>query len=592
MNKFIPQYSVKKDTYQICLSEDADFIELANFRVVIKEEICFRKTSGEIEIFVNFDVYQLGKKIKSLNIPNVEFEQFKWVGSKLGLKGEINTIGITSKVNDHLIRAIKKYNPNVPVINIFSRVGYIKESGSNRKFLFNNGSVSSNGIKYESKTKLHTKLGFYQIPLDLDVNSYLELSVKKVFNLLNLSKKNRFIGLVPCLAAFRASTTLFKSMEMDTWFFLVGKTQTYKTTVAQLCTSFYGTLESANNMVSWDSTDYALIELALQARNGILVVDDFVYNVNSGKAKEFTDKAETILRACANGSSRSRKDSKGDSIEDKGRINTMTIATGEFAPNGVNESLLARGIFVPFVRGDIDQNTLTRFQGYAENGDFVKVNIAFIQYLLINRIELNDKIKDWKKTYREKLMVRLQQSSPRTVNQAVGMLIAWKLFLMFAKLEGVIDKQEAIKYQKIVKSRLVSLLKKQRAIYTRSIGSILFESLRDALKEGRMHLIDHKVGGEPQVKDSSTLGWKHGQPQGTKIGWYNVKTGTIFIDKDLPIEDLVALIPDNYKKDFNKPFWKKLDRAKLIVHPYDRLVSRAKLFGTDKQHYQLRQPEK
>ena len=583
-------YFAKDGRYFLAGENDKPDIELTNVEIKLEEELKVVHPEGGHTINLRFSALVPDGESVEHTMPFSEFEKFDWVSDGLGIGAKINTIDLPrQKVIAHIKAAVQQFNPSVARRTVYARTGFIEELPGRWEYLFANGKISADGVSYGENSLLHGKFAYCQLPENYNSGKTdVRSSIQSVFGLLDLSKNNPYIGLVPCLAPIRAVVS--RLLPIDSWFFIVGRTGTFKTSVTLLTMSFFGPAEK-EHLISWNSTEYALTELMLIAQNGILAVDDFVYNPASGKDRDFTDKADTCLRACANGTYRSRKSIETSSVENKPRLNSMLVATGEFAPTGVQESIHARGIYVPVGPEDIQSKQLSKFQEMARNGDFGKVMVEFIRYFLKRRSKFTKEIEAWKEEFKKKVIALSDSNSNRDLEQIVGMLIAWKIFLRFATHKNAITKEDSSKYGQIVLRRLVELQQCQREIYAPSLGTIFLESLEVALKDGRGHLIDHKHGGAPRCDLTASMGWKGGKPKGKHLGWYNVKKDIVYVSSDVEVEELIELVPLHYQHLFRKSkpaFWKQLVKEGLVVPSENgRNGSRDKLHGTEKNHYRL-----
>src|SRR5262249_46178807 len=148
--------------------------------------------------------------------------------------------------------------------------------------------------------------------------------------------------------------------------YLVGRTGTFKTALAALMQQHFGaTMNAAHLPANFASTASALEEIAFEAKDSLLVIDDFV---PSGRSHDNTlqNLAERIFRAAGNREGRSRM--SGDGLRAPRAPRAFLVATGEEVPQG--HSVRARLLMVEVRPNDVDQQILTWCQKHADEAKF------------------------------------------------------------------------------------------------------------------------------------------------------------------------------------------------------------------------------
>src|SRR5215471_16274004 len=174
------------------------------------------------------------------------------------------------------------------------------------------------------------------------------------------------------------------------------------------------------------STGNALEWLAFQAKDALLVVDDFVPRGRRGDG-ELQSVAERLFRAAGNRQGRSRLGSGGRLREPK-PPRALLLATGEEVPQG--QSIRARLLIMEVGPGDVDRTTLRECQRAGQEGGLAESMGAFVSWIA----------RHYDETQR-RLQARVQeirsQGQGRAVHARLPAALAelhsgWEMFLQFA----------------------------------------------------------------------------------------------------------------------------------------------------------------
>jgi hypothetical protein len=564
---------------------------LTNFSAKIVKGETLVKENGNPEIYYHIEgIAHDGTSLKPIRLSMDEFDNKKWFRTSWGGKAVLNDVDFYKKASKLLGLAIYELSQPFPSVSVYDQMGIKDQLLGDPKFIFGNGSITSKGIDKTSYSTLPERLSYVRLPEHLPDDEQIKEAVKTVFELLNFSENNSNIGLIICLAAIRASISMF--LPIDHWIFLVGQKGTFKSSIARIMMSFFGSTTKYTSLISWESTICVLESFLHHANNGLICVDDFVYPPKSNRKHEFNTKAEQILRASSNGSQKSRTKNQGSSVENKSGLNCMLISTGEFVPPSVADSLHTRGIYIPFNVGDVNRQKLKELQKFAKDGTFVSVNMVFIQYLLNDYQKNSAKALEWFDAASESYKKSFDLTD-RAVSHMAGLAVGWVFFLKFAVGMGVITSDESKTYQKQVKNSLGKLMEEQESIYSPDVGKIFVSGLRCAFQEGRAHLIDSQTGKRPLKAEPSKVGWHDKKSKSLCVGWRDTKTGWVYINGDIDVDDLIALMPEQHRQLFPsgpKTFWKFIKSQNRLKCPEnDRNTTRIQLAGAStNNHYHLK----
>jgi hypothetical protein len=163
---------------------------------------------------------------------------------------------------------------------------------------------------------------------------------------------------------------------------LAGQTGMGKSELTALIQQHFGVSMNARNFPgSWESTENALEMLLFQAKDTIVVIDDFKPKGCKYDQERIHAKADRIFRSTGNGSARARLNSE---LQHRAgcRPRCMIISTGEDVPKG--ESLKSRAILLfmneSITKGELSKN-LSIAQKDASDGRYAQAMAGYIEWL-------------------------------------------------------------------------------------------------------------------------------------------------------------------------------------------------------------------
>ena len=172
--------------------------------------------------------------------------------------------------------------------------------------------------------------------------------------------------------------------------YLLGQTQTRKTTAALLALSHFGNFNSQDKIpASFNDTAYSVQRSAFLLKDMPILVDDYFPVGNIQARRRMEEMAQTLSRSFGNGASRGRLNSDMTQRE-TWTPRGVAVFTGEDLPD-IKESGLARYFIIRFgketVRADDD---LTRLQEAAAAGKLAAAMRGYIEYLAAQAEDLPD----------------------------------------------------------------------------------------------------------------------------------------------------------------------------------------------------------
>ena len=307
--------------------------------------------------------------------------------------------------------------------------------------------------------------------------------------------------------------------------FLAGQSGVFKTTMAAICQQHFGKDMGAGNLpANFASTGNALEALAFQAKDTLLVVDDYAPGYKSGDG-ELYHLAERLFRAAGNGQGRTRLRGGGQ-VESVQPPRALLLATGEKVPPG--RSIRARLIVVAVELGDADRAALSECQRAGQDGLLAESMSAFIAWIAANYEERQGRLQA--KVLAMRVHGDRKLAHARLPAALADLQAGWEMFLEFAFEVGAINSVERDQLEKRagIAFPLLALLQAQYHEAGDPAARFL-RLLEAALACGQGHVADRQ-GKAP--REAAQWGWHRKGvgwiPSGTRFGW--ISGQDLFLD--------------------------------------------------------------
>jgi len=457
-----------------------------------------------------------------------EYDSLKWRHPILGAKAIV-----FPGLSEHARVAIPLLSNNISSRHVRAHTGWHVHN-EEQVYLHAGGGLSASGLR-DIDVELHDKLQ-QAILVEPPEGARLRDAIHAVFtDLIGAAEESITI---PALGGVWAAP--LTGVDYSEYF--AGTTGYGKSEMAALMQSFWGANFNSRNFPSdWDWTEVALIALAHQAKDMLIVVDESSPKGSSIEQVKIRAKIDKVLRAQGNLSGRGRGNTDGTLRKAVRNPRGIILGTGEDTLRG--ESLQARVATLHFGPGSVDWAKMTTCQQQARDGLYVQIMSAYIQWLAVeNRIGAHVSSAPVK---REEYRARwFQQDRHKRIATMLGQLeMAWDVFFDFAKDCGALADQEVIKFKPAVKMALTALaesLANSRTI--ENPANRFIELIWSALGSGRAHLTTF-TGGMPAKY--SAMGWRADEridssgntyvdykPLGVRVGWINEAAGDVYLQKD------------------------------------------------------------
>jgi len=457
-------------------------IPLCNFTAEINEDIT-RDDGVEKTRFFIID----GKLANGCNLPSVQvsasaFSSLSWVISNWGV-GAVIAAGQSAK--DQLREAIQvmSTNPNKRVI--YTHTGWVKIADQ-WSFLSNNA--------INADVELPEGLRLYHLPERCDSPKE---SIKHSLKILEIGPSEIT---VPLLAAVYTAP-LSEVLPAGLMLFLLGVTGNLKTTLASLALSHYGgPFDRKNVPASLISTDNYLERLSSQAKDVLLLIDDFFPQPSEREARQQEQKLQRLIRSQSahGGKGRLRADA---SMRPTYSPRGLLLVTGEMLPTG--QSTAARMFTVEIDRNKIDLEVLSQLQ--REVAYYPEAMRSYLDWLAPKIDKLRSELPDEFAEIRE--IVRRKSAHLNVAEMVAQLTIGWNLMLEHAEAVGAIGKQKRDRLIKEGFDVLISLGEVQQSrIAGERIGERSIDILKNLMAQKRGYLRDKASGEAPE--DYESLGWE------------------------------------------------------------------------------------
>jgi hypothetical protein len=568
-----PRYTVQDG--RICRLSDGNPIPLCNFSAAIAEELTIddgAETRGELAIVVTL---HSGKALGTARIPRPRFASLDWVIAHFGTQAIIEP-GMNAK--DHLRAAIQNLSTDVVRRHVYAHTGWLKREAE-WCYLHAGGAIGASGPVADIEVQLGRPLAGLHLP-DPPTGAGLVAAVRASLRVLDVAPDPVS---VPVLAAvFRA--VLCEALPSDSAIWIEGQTGTLKSELSALGQAHFGRDFTRLTLpANWESTANALERLAFEAKDTLLVIDDYAPKAGTLDAAKQQGTAERVIRGVGNHSGRGRMNadlSQRPTYWARG----LVLTSGEDVLKG--QSIAARLCVVGVERGtvrgkgSVQGDLLAACQTDAAAGRYAETTAGYVHWLAGRLDAFKETLPQRRRVLRDELHRDGQHL--RTPDAIAGLLLAWEIFLDFATEAGAATVTEAAALLGRARAALVEVGDAQAA-YSASRDPVTHfcDLLAGTLAGGRAYLTTLD-GGQPD--NPARFGWRqtqrtfgtaegpevvdewHPAPGGRQIG-YLADDDTLYLLPDLAFAIVQTLAGE--KRDSlavsEQTLWKRLKQAGLLA---------------------------
>ena len=360
------------------------------------------------------------------SVPASQFANMGWPFEQL-CAGAIVYPGFGLK--DHARAAVQLLSGATPERRVLTHTGGRKVDAG-WVFLHAGGTIGPIGTVSEIVVALPSDLARFALPTPL-TGDVLNEAIRASLALLDVAPDQ---VTVPCLAA------IYRAMlvSIDFTLHLTGPTGAGKTELAALAQQHFGpTMDSRHLPASWLSTGNALEGLAFQAKDVLLVVDDFAPNGTSSDVQHYHREADRIFRGQGNQAGRGRMRPDG-SLRPAKPPRGLILSTGEDIPRG--QSLRARGLFLELGPNALDWQRLSGCQQDAASGRYAMAMAGYLQWLAADYETIQSTLHTETAALRD--LLTGDRSHRRTPGIIADLAVGLRYFLRFSVACGAITDAE------------------------------------------------------------------------------------------------------------------------------------------------------
>ena len=490
-------YTVKNGC--ICqFTADGGLKQLSTFaaiprRMVTRDDGQTTQTGFEIE---GWD--RDGRSLGTEWVTGKDFGSMSWPVERWGFRANIMP-GNTNK--DKLRYAIAEVGSmSATRQTLYMHTGWRCLQGKNM-YLHGGGAIGGEDVSVQ----LEGRLGAYD--MSIGDGSAPEDGARQALKLLDVMDASAAFPLLAlCYLAPLCEFESRKGIMPRFALFLLGQTQTRKTTAALLAMCHFGNFNSQDKIpASFNDTTNSIQRGAFLIKDMPILVDDYYPVGNLQARRKMEETAQTLSRTFGNGSSRGRLDSdmkQRAGLPPRG----VAIFTGEDLPD-IKESGLARYFIIRFTKQTVRADeTLTALQEQAAAGLLAAAMRGYIEYLAAQADELPATL------YRRYIAYRAQavngnpggaRSSEAIAQLTVGLDMMLRYFVSL----GVITDEQRAAYMEAAWVSFLDSSEEQTKEISQQKPSVQFINIvRELLQSGAFKCLNE----DGQDSGINVLGYKDG----------------------------------------------------------------------------------
>lgn len=502
-------------------------MNLTNFAAAIIEEVVSDDGASERGELVIAGTLADGTPLPPVRVPLAQFAVMHWPTALWGTRAVV-VAGMGAR--DRAREAIQLLSPDTVRRREYAHTGWRRIEGQWR-YLHAAGAIGAGGAADGVRVALSGSLARLSLPEPLDGDD-LRAAVRSSLAILDLAPD----GIVAPLLGAVYRAPLAEARGADMAVHLAGPTGVMKSELAALAMQHFGAgFDRTHLPAQWASTPNALERLAFEAKDALVVVDDFAPHGSQQDINRLHATADRVIRGAGNGAGRGRMHADGRLRPDY-PPRCLIVSTGEDIPHG--QSLRARLAIVEVGPGDVGRAVLSRSQRDAAAGVLAAAMAGYVRWLAGRMDALQATAGDELSELRERAW-RLNGAHARTPDVVAHLAYGWRQWLDFAVDVGAITDEERASLWERVWAALGVLAGEQAGHQRAEEPTRRFLSLvADAIASGEAHVA--RTDGKPPAK-AGAWGWQLREsfaadgesifmPQGKRIGWLD--GGTLYLLPD------------------------------------------------------------
>ena len=463
----------------VWIKTESEIIPLISGVLAITKEITELNGIDETIVFEISATDKQGKALKTIKVNSGDFLSLNWIVKSYGCKLPFSPNNATKQ---KIIQALLISGENSQKETIYTNTGYLFDFDNNPvNYLFFGGNILHD---LEIKTDINPILSNYVL-LDSDNKQEIKSVFDKTIQILEL---NDYYVTFPLLsfAFMPALKPVIDSVISRQSFgiYLKGKTQSGKSTIASIITSFYGCFDSYNSTCSFNATANGIQEISFILKDSINWIDDFLPRFDKQENKKQNLIMQNIARYIGDNDSRLKLNSDS-TIRANHNARCFFIMTGENDLQ-IGQSGIARIFTIPLIRHNCN---IIEFSNYAKKGNYTKLTSDFIRFVIANFEALKITFEN---AYNKALTESIERFNENRLSKQTALLKAcFYCFLYYAKSNNFVNSKQAKQlYADCIENINKASTKSDSEIASNDLEYKYKLALSDLLKTGRKYLID------------------------------------------------------------------------------------------------------
>ena len=464
--------------------------KLANFTPYIKSELTVDDGATETKVLRLAGQHANGETLPEIEVSGKDFPSFNWLFEKWGAKCILE---VGKNVKEHVRYSIQSTSESAEQQFIYQQTGW-KKIGNTWHYLLPGNSKFNVSLK----GKLESYCGeqhFSKSDLETVYSMMKTPPAPKEVILILLA----FTFLTPLIEFLRQAQCMPKFVLN-----IIGSTGTRKSTMAALFLCFFGIFNAGNLPMSFRDTSNSIIQNAFALKDVLTCIDDF-HPCGKDDERKLTSTMQALVRAYGDRTGRGRLRKDSSAMESRPPLGNAII-TSEFPPD-IGESGTARYFLLELKDGDVNLDTLSLFQQYAEQGVLRRAMFAYTEWIKKKFLQAEKTEKGFVKmlkesfaAYRSDFIQTGISCHGRVPEMAAELRIGMKMFLWFLEDNKIITETDAQNADSEFKEILCRLAQRQSENIKSDKPSVVFVKKLYSLIESGAVMVTHKelsLGEDP-----------------------------------------------------------------------------------------------
>ena len=460
---------------------------------------------------------RLNQHERRFDVPAPVFDAMNWPTEHLGAAAIVYP---GQGIREHTRTAIKTLS-RATEQHVRTHTGWIQPSGADWAYCHAGGLIGAGPAEdgVSVRVRLSGSLERYELPQPPASGSGdLVAAVRASLDLLDLGRDTVTFPVFAAIWRACLGTADFS-------LFLTGPTGVFKSELAALAQQHFGAGMNARHLpADWSATDNYLEGLAFNAKDALLVIDEYV----PGRDPRLPLKADRVLRSQGNHAARGRMRADG-TLRPPKPPRGLILSTGEDVPPG--HSLRARNLVVEVAPGDLHKDRLSACQKDASAGSYARAMAGFLAWLAPQYGKESASLRESVAALRNRAAGEMGggQAHGRTLEIIANLALGLKYFLRFACDAGALTKEKSESLFKRGWQVLKTAGEQQAGHQAEAEPTRRFlELLGAAIASGKAH-VAAPSGTEP--RNAPAWGWREHwagagenerrewRAQGERVGW-------------------------------------------------------------------------